>query len=236
MKTNFYAAAMLAISAAAFMPTQSMAQVDVSVVIRNAPPPAKFESVPQARRGYVWAPGYWNWDGRRHVWSAGEWQQERRGGHYRPAEWVRDNDGWRLNRGGWNVATGQVIQTEILQPAPPPPRHERMPRARHGYVWSDGHWEWRGQRYDWVPGVWIAERRGYVYSRPGWSQRDGQWQMEPGRWQQHGGRGDRDHDGIPNRYDHDRDNDGVPNRYDHDRDNDGVPNRQDRHPDNPRRD
>jgi len=29
-----------------------------------------------------------------------------------------------------------------------------------------------------------------------------------------GAYGDRDRDGVPNRYDRDRDNDGVPNRYD----------------------
>jgi hypothetical protein len=52
--------------------------------------------------------------------------------------------------------------------------------------------------------------------------------------------GDRDRDGIPNRYDRvynprwDRDGDGVPNRYDrrdrqaNDRDRDGIPNWQDR--------
>ena len=34
----------------------------------------------------------------------------------------------------------------------------------------------------------------------------------------------------------DRDRDGVPNRYDRDRDGDGVRNRRDRYPDNPRRD
>ncbi|SOD29783.1 hypothetical protein SAMN05518800_5384 [Variovorax sp. YR752] len=33
----------------------------------------------------------------------------------------------------------------------------------------------------------------------------------------------------------DRDRDGVPNRYDRDRDNDGVPNRYDRNPNNPYR-
>ena len=64
------------------------------------------------------------------------------------------------------------------------------------------------------------------------------------------GYGDRDRDGIPNRYDRvynprwDRDGDGVPNRYDrspnvgrgyHDRDGDGIPNRWDRHDRNPRR-
>jgi hypothetical protein len=35
----------------------------------------------------------------------------------------------------------------------------------------------------------------------------------PPRGHQYGG-GDRDRDGVPNRYDRDRDNDGVPNRYD----------------------
>jgi hypothetical protein len=64
------------------------------------------------------------------------------------------------------------------------------------------------------------------------------------------GYGDRDHDGIPNRYDRvynprwDRDGDGIPNRYDrspyggrgyYDRDGDGIPNRWDRHDRNPRR-
>ena len=55
--------------------------------------------------------------------------------------------------------------------------------------------------------------------------------------------GDRDGDGIANRYDRDRDGDGIPNRYDNrgrngpngDRDRDGVANRHDRFPDNPRR-
>jgi len=36
------------------------------------------------------------------------------------------------------------------------------------------------------------------------------WGYRAGNWS----RGDRDHDGIPNRYDRDRDGDGVPNRFD----------------------
>jgi hypothetical protein len=64
--------------------------------------------------------------------------------------------------------------------------------------------------------------------------------------------GDRDHDGIPNKYDHhdnnrgawgDRDHDGIPNRFDHhndngalgDKDHDGVPNAFDRNDHNPYR-
>lgn len=52
----------------------------------------------------------------------------------------------------------------------------------------------------------------------------------PGRPFVHGprpgrGQGDRDGDGIPNRFDRDRDGDGVPNRFDRDRNNNGVPDR-----------
>jgi hypothetical protein len=92
------------------------------------------------------------------------------------------------------------------------------PPPRHGYVWVPGYWDWRGNRHAWVGGHWVRERPGYVYYSPRWVERGGGWYMEAGRW----GRGDRDSDGIPNRFDRDRDNDGVPNRVD-------------RHPDNPRR-
>lgn len=128
--------------------------------------------------------------------------------------------------------------------APPAPVYERIPAPRHGYVWSQGHWEWNGHRHFWVPGVWIVERPGYVYSAPTWYQNNGGWYMRQGGWAP-GGR-DRDRDGIADRYEyrgygerdhyrggrHDRDHDGVPNRYDRDRDGDGVPNRHDRAPDN----
>ncbi len=67
--------------------------------------------------------------------------------------------------------------------------------------------------------------------------------------QRGGAYGDRDRDGIPNRYDNnnnyrnqaqvpnrrDQDNDGIPNRYDTDRDGDGRPNQWDRQPANPHR-
>lgn len=118
-----------------------------------------------------------------------------------------------------------------IDTAPPAPRIEHVPAARHGYVWAPGHWEWRHGGYHWTRGFWVRERVGYHYAPQAWVQQDGHWVMRPSRWDRH----DRDHDGIPNRRDHDRDNDGVPNRADHDRDGDGVRNSQDRHPDNPRR-
>ena len=85
----------------------------------------------------------------------------------------------------------------VIRTAPPPPRDERMPEARRGYVWAPGHWEWRHGRYVWNNGKWLRERHGYAYRAPNWVERDGRWMMERGGWR----RGDRDGDGVPNRMD-----------------------------------
>jgi len=82
------------------MPLPSVAAVDVYV--NTAPPPPREERVREGRRGYVWAPGYWNWRGNRHVWVAGHWVRERRGYEWRPHRWVERDGRWRLERGGWD--------------------------------------------------------------------------------------------------------------------------------------
>jgi hypothetical protein len=183
MKKILLTAVMLMTGVAAWAPTQANAQVGVSIVIGNAPPPPRYEVVPAPRYGYVWIPGYWNWDGRRHVWHEGYWERERPGFFFEEPHWYQGPNGWVLERGGWREGD----------------------RARWEY-------EHRTERYDWRNGP-----------RPG---------------------PDRNHDGVPDRFEHndrdrhgngDRDHDGVPNRVDHDRDGDGVPNRFDRNPDNPRR-
>ena len=109
--------------------------------------------------------------------------------------------------------------------APPAPRHEVIPAARHGYVWAPGYWDWRHGRHVWVKGHWERERKGYYWHPSRWEQREGRWVFERGRWDRerwadnhHNGRGgpggDRDRDGVPNRVDRDKDGDGVPNRFD----------------------
>ena len=67
MKPTLALATMIALGAAAWTPLPSMAQNGFNLVINTAPPAPRFETVPAARHGYVWAPGYWNWDGRRHA-------------------------------------------------------------------------------------------------------------------------------------------------------------------------
>jgi hypothetical protein len=66
-------------------------------------------------------------------------------------------------------------------------------------------------------------------------QHDGRWMREEARWDR-GPNGDRDHDGIPNRYDRHDNRGDRRDRPNGDRDHDGVPNRYDDHPNNPRRD
>jgi hypothetical protein len=195
MKPTFYAIAVLALSSAAFLPVQSMAQVRVGIVIGNAPPPVRVERIPAPRHGYIWAPGYWNWDGHHHVWLSGHWEAERVGYVYQQPEWVQDNGGWRMNEGGWvsgapqpsnggwvDVGPAQGGGADYVEVAPPPPRVEIVPAPRPGYFWATGHWEWRHGRHEWAPGIWLAERPGFVYSPAVWVQRDGHWFMDGGRW------------------------------------------------------
>ena len=90
MKRTLTLATMITLGAAAWMPLPSMAQIGLNLVINSAPPAPRFETVPAARHGYVWAPGYWNWDGRRHAWLAGHWENARDGYQYQGSEWQRD--------------------------------------------------------------------------------------------------------------------------------------------------
>jgi hypothetical protein len=101
MKRILMTAAAIVLGAAAFTPAQAQAQVGVNVVIGKAPPPVRYETVPVARRGHVWAPGHWSWNGRRHVWVQGHWERARAGHYYQHPQWRQGNNGWRLNRGGW---------------------------------------------------------------------------------------------------------------------------------------
>jgi hypothetical protein len=63
------------------------------------------------------------------------------------------------------------------------------------------------QPYVYSQPSYVYTQPSYVYTQPGY--------VYYGQHGYHRGyRNDRDHDGIPNRFDRDRDNDGVPNRYD----------------------
>jgi hypothetical protein len=74
-----------------------------------------------------------------------------------------------------------IVQVGV---APPPPRFERVPPPRAGWVWAPGYWAWRGPRagHVWIGGHWERVRRGYVYRPAGWVHYGNGWRFREGYW------------------------------------------------------
>lgn len=103
MKRLLSGMAALLIGTAMLLPLQASAQVSVNVTIGTAPPPLRYEQMPAPRSGYIWAPGYWDWNGHTHVWAAGHWERARSGYLYSRPEWREDHGQWHLYKGGWKA-------------------------------------------------------------------------------------------------------------------------------------
>ena len=78
-----------------------MSLVAAPLEVRLPPPRERRETLPPARPGFVWIPGYWDWQGVRHAWVSGHWAPERRGCHWVPHRWISRDGRWRLQPGGW---------------------------------------------------------------------------------------------------------------------------------------
>src|SRR6185437_10788137 len=61
--------------------------------------------------------------------------------------------------GAMPLAAGAAVDFRV-DVAPPAPRYEAVPAARHGYVWAPGYWNWRHGHYVWVRGHWEASIAG----------------------------------------------------------------------------
>ena len=79
----------------------ALARVDVSVVIGVPPPAVVVETVPAPRPGYVYAPGYWGWNGDRHVWIRGRPIVERPGYVWVAERWEPVDGRYRFVPGYW---------------------------------------------------------------------------------------------------------------------------------------
>ena len=99
--TIFAVFAVLAVIGSAVCPGIARAQVSLDVVIRTPPPPMPVVVVPAPRAGFVWAPGYWSWDGHRHAWHDGHWEAERPDERYVAARWANTPEGWRFFPAHW---------------------------------------------------------------------------------------------------------------------------------------
>lgn len=72
----------------------------MELVAPQAPPVWVAEQV-RPRPGYIWARGYWRWDGRRYVAERGHWERARPGYRYVHPHWVRGGNGWQWRAGAW---------------------------------------------------------------------------------------------------------------------------------------
>ena len=82
------------------LPALSEARVNVDIDI--GPPVVRVETPPPPpHRGYVWAPGYWNWVDGRHVWVEGRYLEPRRGFVWIPDHWVQRGPHYRFVPGHW---------------------------------------------------------------------------------------------------------------------------------------
>ena len=71
-QTVFTALAAAAVSTSALIAPAMLspaAAQGINVMIGTPPPAPVYEVVPAPRHGYVWAPGYYRWEGNRHVWT-----------------------------------------------------------------------------------------------------------------------------------------------------------------------
>ncbi|HEX8962051.1 MAG TPA: YXWGXW repeat-containing protein [Rhodocyclaceae bacterium] len=77
------------------------AGISIGVDIGTPPPPMPYEAVPGPRPGFVWAQGYWTWDGYRYVWMPGHWIAERPGYMYAPGFWIQRGPRWFYQPEHW---------------------------------------------------------------------------------------------------------------------------------------
>ncbi|UFH51365.1 hypothetical protein [Pseudomonas sp. KNUC1026] len=74
----------------------------VEEVVAPQPPPQEvIEVEPAPRPGYVWARGYWRWNGNRYVATRGHWEAVRPGYRYVHPYWEQRGDGWHWHVGAW---------------------------------------------------------------------------------------------------------------------------------------
>jgi hypothetical protein len=89
------------------------AQARTFVSVQIAPPPLRHENV-LIRPGYVWAPGYWRWNGRQYVWIGGRYIVVRAGQAWVHPYWEQRGPRWFYHEGYWRHE-----------------RHERREDRRH---------------------------------------------------------------------------------------------------------
>jgi hypothetical protein len=103
----------------------------VSVDLAREPPLERPEVSPAWRDGFVWAPGYWGWDGYEYVWVEGHWLQDHPGYALFPGRWVVYGNGlWRFLPEHWEVRQPVIIDRNLQRQRYEQEQQERWERER----------------------------------------------------------------------------------------------------------
>ena len=93
---------LLVSAGAILMPVTSHADSRVSVGITIGPPPPPMVVQPVAPApGYVWAPGYYGWNGYQYIWVSGRWIAPRPGYVWVADRWEQRGPHWQHVHGYW---------------------------------------------------------------------------------------------------------------------------------------
>ena len=79
----------------------------------EAPPPPREEKF-EARKGYLWISGRWDWRDGKWAWQAGRWEREHAGKHWQAGHWDKNGEAFVFTDGVW-------VDGELVAAAPPPP-------------------------------------------------------------------------------------------------------------------
>ena len=85
--------------AAGIAAAPALAQINFNISI--APPAPRYEAAPAIAPGYVWAPGYWAWNGDHHVWIRGRTIVQRAGYRWEPDRWEQRDHAYYRHPGRW---------------------------------------------------------------------------------------------------------------------------------------
>jgi hypothetical protein len=105
------------------------AYAQISISINLAPPAPQYEIVPVMQPGYVWAPGYWGWNGDHHVWVRGRPIVQREGYRWEPDRWDQRDQGYYRTAGHWQ-------RDNVYKPAKA--KHEKRNNGRDNDDHGDG--------------------------------------------------------------------------------------------------
>jgi hypothetical protein len=135
--TNFVRILSLSIllgTGAAAMP--AFAQISFNIIV--APPAPRYEPVPVVAPGYVWAPGYWGWNGDHHIWVHGRPIVERAGYRWAPDRWEQRGSGYYRHPGNWERDSNYKV-AKVKKEKKPKHRDNRGSDNEHGHGGEDNH-------------------------------------------------------------------------------------------------